>query len=203
MSYSFETFQGVDAQAVMPVGIDLTGHTVTVEISNNSRFEEIITSIQLAGQTGHALTFNLGHADVELCGDSFFRVKIGSQVVQHGSIDYNPRPVGDGLTESQVLDLINQNSSGSGQTFALAPYNFPALGAGETGTVTVDWPYEVPFMNATIQIGTIPLTADYLTIRSSDPLSTTQIEITYSGIFNTAYAGGASLVWISSTPVAV
>lgn len=201
MSFQFETFQGENARAEIPVGIDLTGKTITVEFNDNSRFEESIMTSTLTGQEGTTLALNLLANQVELLGDCYFRISVGGRVIQLGSIDYNPRPVGAGLTEAQVLELINDNGSG-GQVFALAWYDLPALVAGEQKTVAVSLPYELPFNGMTWRVGIIPLATGAGPIKKNAvPKDGWNLDLTYEGFFGGAYAGGKVLVYVSVTPL--
>jgi len=91
MTYTFSTNEGTAGTVSIPVSVDTTGATLSVEFAYNSDFRSIINTKSIAG-SGKNVTLSLTATDVDSMKNVFYRIKFTKDnktfYVQHGAINY-------------------------------------------------------------------------------------------------------------------
>lgn len=90
MSYSFSTRKGTAATNTIPVSVDTSGYTLSVEMSTEKNFSTVTTK-SVTG-SGKNVTLALTSTEVDALGRGYFRVKATkngqTSIIQDGTITY-------------------------------------------------------------------------------------------------------------------
>lgn len=133
MSYSFTTRKGTAVTATIPVSVNTSGYTLSVELSPKSSFVGA-TSKSVTG-SGKNITLSLSASEVDTLKDTRFRVKALkdgiTSYIQTGTIDYIAPVV---LVGSSGVDLLG--SDGKIKT-ELLPASTASLPVADFDTIFV------------------------------------------------------------------
>lgn len=125
MSYSFKTRKGTAATATIPVSVNTSGYTLSVEFSPNKDFQTISTTKTPTG-SGTDVTLSLTSTEVDAIKSAYYRVKaVKSGVtsyIQTGTVDYlSPLSTGSDLLGGDgkiKAELLPASTGESGERFA-------------------------------------------------------------------------------------
>lgn len=123
MSYSFNTSAGTATSVTIPVSVDTTGYTLSVEFSRRSDFSS--PTVKTPTASGKTVTVALTSAEVDTVGSGYYRVKAvksgKTSYIQTGRIAYaEGAPVSasalvgtDGKIKTELLPATTTSAGGS------------------------------------------------------------------------------------------